>query len=162
MSDFFRYLFTSFVYFLLCALPVHSENDKSILNLLFKDGTSICFDLSERILLTFEDSSLIVKSASISTMYELDMIEGYNFGDGTSVDIRSEAKKTLFYMRQDNGDIRVYGNHRGQVFLYDISGHKLPSSVKRESDYFRVSLRQLSAGVYVIRIADQSVKITNK
>ena len=141
-----------------CLLPLANAQEQIRV---FKDGSSTWFLLAEKPVLTFTETQMAVNSSTVSASYDFADIKEYRFTDKTSA-LRPLQKDATRFVRQPDGDILIYGCSAGAVRLYDMSGHQLPANVTPQSDALRVSLRQLPAGIYLIHLNQQTIKVTKK
>lgn len=132
---------------------------KDALKLTLTDGTSTYYKLSDRPVLTFNDGSMHITTPSIGTSYPLADIKEYRFVDAT-VGIRqpSAGEQPALQVVQEGDDIIIRGM-QGSATLYDMAGHQLSVSTGVNS---RISLSGRPAGIYIININHQTIKVTKR
>ena len=161
LSCLFRPLVAATLALVFAVLPAWAEDDQTVLHLIFKDGTSTWFLLTEQPVLTFTDTQLEVNSSTVSASYDFADIEEYRFADLTTA-LRPLSKNETRFVRQNNDNILIEGCPAEAVSLYDLSGHRLAARMQQQSGGVSVSLRHLPAGIYLIRMNQQTIKVTKK
>lgn len=151
-----------FVLGLLTMLPAWAGERQTALRLLFQDGTSTCFLLSDEPELSFSDNDLVVTSSSVSTSYPLENVKEYDFVDATEVSVKPLAKDEIRFVRSNNNEILVYGCQPSSVAIYDAAGRRLPGKIRTQSGATSISLHNLPTGVYIVKMNQQSIKISKK
>lgn len=131
------------------------------LHMLLTDGTTRIFKFANAPEVTFAGDKLTVTSAQDAITVDIDNVQEFHFGDiPTDIDEVGEVARTIINVA--DGEVLVHNAALSNVGVFDIDGHKLSPSVRQQSDGISISLRSLPAGVYIIRINDQSLKVTKR
>lgn len=141
-------------------LPALAD-EPSALHLFFNDGTSKWFLFSAKPVLSFADDGLTITTADGVVSYIFDSVKEFRF-DNPDEDGIQQHVRTPRFVHTDNNTILVYGGATDVVGLYDLSGRQLTAQIQNQGDAKRISLRHLPSGVYIIRINNQSIKVTKK
>ena len=141
------------------ALP-SLANEPTALHLLFADGSDKWFLFSSQPVVTFSADELTVTTYDAAVVFTFDAVKEFLF-DTPDEDGILRNPQTPRIVQAGNA-VLVYGSATDAVSLYDLSGRKLGANVQRQDDAVSISLQSLPTGIYVIRINNQSIKVTKK
>lgn len=96
---------------------------------------------------------------AVEALYENEMtsvkiVKGYDYIDHTSVGETNE-KAFNIYPNPTNGNITVCGGSINLVEVYNICGQKV-MSIETNSSSVNVNMRELTAGVYMVKVVDNN------
>lgn len=144
---------------LICPLQIYASHNMTIEK---KDGTADIVRLNDHPIVTFDDENMTVSTPETVYSFLIDDIARifYDFYDRVDVlDIRTE---TVVY---DGDHICVYGLKKNSELTVTSIDGVLVRSLCLEADNpdsNKISIRDLSAGIYIISINSKSIKILKK
>lgn len=122
----------------------------SALLITFKDGRTAAYVLSQKPTLTFGDATLNIATEDASTEYQRADISKFGFVDADEVSGIGQLTQGSTQFEYRNGVIRATG---GSVQVYSLNGQLLTSGGST------VQVSTLPAGVYVVKMNNQTIKI---
>lgn len=128
-----------------------------------KSGEKVYFDLAEEPHTQFTADGLVkITTSTVETSYQRANILRYTF-EGASTDI-GQPKVSGTGFRQTSEGLDLYNLPAGTVCqLYDMSGRLLGTQKANGSQSTTsISLSGHPAGVYIVKIGDQSLKISKR
>lgn len=138
-----------------------SASNQAALKLVLHNGMTASFLLSEQPVLSFENDLIVVTSSTVSASYQLSDVKEYYFVElSNSVD--NLQKDEVRFVRQANDEVIIYGIPTTGVDVYDLSGRRQTVTIQQQGNALSVSLRQLPATAYIIRLNHQSIKLIKK
>lgn len=139
-----------FLTLLLLAGQLAAFADGSALLITMKNGNTAGYVLSDKPTVTFGDGTLIVKAKEVSTEYQRADISKFSFVDAGEISgIQALPQgSTVFDYR--NGILRAEGS---TIQVYTLDG-KLVNSGSNT-----ISLTEQPAGVYVVKMGKQVIKV---
>lgn len=126
----------------------------------FRDGTTVSFDLNDRPVVSLGESLMTIKSGTVEVEYKSDTVRTFAIREGSGV---SEAVRQgeirLIYRERDR--VSVTGLDCGvTVFLYSTNGRMEASAVADEAGDISFNLESYPKGAYIISTNNgQSFKI---
>lgn len=105
--------------------------------------------------ITFEDGYVVVSTAEGKHSYPISVLEKMTFttvDDPTAIEALPEQAENVVYK---NGTLSVKGS--GLLRVYTTSGALV--SIAQVAEGANISLNDLPAGVYVVRMGDKTIKV---
>lgn len=148
---------------------VLASHDGDVLRIVFKDGSEFGYSLDEKPVVTFDGTSVLVKTSNFS----MTLPDNYSYSDIVKIDFVDKATTgiekssqgsqlvTITYL--DGENVIISGvDKQAQWRLFGIDGkqYQVPSNLA--GDALTISLSPLVKGVYIIRIDKYSFKIRKK
>lgn len=160
-----KILFT-FVFLLLLLVSAHA-GERSVLSVLMKDGTNVCFFLSEQPIVKFVGDDVKIVSTTQEATILRTLVDCFEFLDKmpTSIEIPKIADNEF---TRDNVEIRdnavsVSGLlAQGVVRLFSIKGQLLASVVADDNGRADLSLESLPVGIYLIHYNEATIKFIKR
>lgn len=141
--------------------------ERSVLSVLMKDGTNVCFYLSEQPVVRFVGGDVkIVSTAQEATVLRT-LVDHFKFLDKMPTDIDNPEVGDNEFTR-DNVEIRdnavsVSGLlAQGVVRLFSIKGQLLASVVADDNGRADLSLESLPVGIYLIHYNEATIKFIKR
>lgn len=155
----------AFALFLLAA-SLHAA-EKRVLSILMKDGTNVCFYLSEQPLVTFVGDDVKIVSASEEAAIARTLVDRFEFLDEmptTIEEIEVDDNKPM----RDNLEISeeavsisgLTGN--GPVRLFTLKGKLVLTATPDSEGAANLSLESLPAGIYLINYNETTIKFIKR
>ncbi len=142
--------------------PPVDDNMRTAFIVLMKDGSTQTYRLTDRPVITIQDRQLHIQSEVGDVLIPVDNIIRYTFEryDLTGVmDLREEEPE----MKYRNSELVVTGLKVGtNVDIYDLSGKLVRHLESRRNGSYRLSLSDLSKGVYVVKVNQTTLKILKR
>lgn len=129
------------------------------LNLTMKDGSVHSFLLSAKPVITMADGKLNVATDDATAVYDLHAVSQYAFSDG-STGIKGIGAANGITRNGDN--IVFHGVSADKVVVSSADGALVGAAVSATGDDTTVSLSNLPSGIYIIKVAYTSIKISKK
>lgn len=129
------------------------------LNLTMKDGSVHSFVLAEKPVITMGDGKLNVATDDATATYNLHEVSHYVFGDA-STGIKGVGASVGVARQGDN--IVFRGVNADRVAVSTPGGAVVSAAVSVTADGTSVSLSNLPSGVYIIKVAGATVKVSKK
>ncbi len=126
--------------------------DGSALLITFNDGTTASYVLSEKPKVTFGGGNLLIQTGEASAEYARADVSRFTFIDAGEAGIEHLGQGSMAFEYQNNV-VRIAG---AAVEVYATNG----SLVRKGTG--TVSLDDLTAGVYILKIKNQTIKIIKK
>lgn len=136
------------------------EQTSTLLVLTFNDETTAVYNLATQPVITFSDSLMVLTSPEATASYVRSEVKEFHFEIGYTYGIHSQSS-ALNFRYTDGRHIEVSGAAAANVALFDLNG-KLVSRGVSENGVVRMDLQNLPAGSYVVRTANQNIKILKK
>lgn len=135
--------------------------DNQTLVLWLKNGQKVYYELSDEPRTTFEHGMLVISSNRIRSEYHLSEVLRYTFeGEFTGVDAPI-SDGTGFRQRGDELDI--FGLAEGtEAELYSTNGVLLGEQKASGSKSIHFTLANQPAGVYLVKIGEQTLKFMKR
>ena len=164
-----RVMILTLLFTLMGGGTVLASHDGDVLRIVFKDGQEFGYSLDEKPVVTFDGTSVLVKtsnfSMSLPETYSYNDIAKIDFVDKATSDIKQTSQTgqlmTITYL--DGENVTISGlDKKAQWRLFGIDGkqYQVPSNLA--GDALTISLSPLVKGVYIIRIDKYSFKIRKK
>lgn len=142
--------------------PPVDDNMRTAFIVLMKDGSTQTYRLTDRPVITIQDRQLHIQSEVGDVLIPVGNIIRYTFEryDLTGVmDLREEEPE----MEYRNSELVVTGLKVGtNVDIYDLSGKLVRHLESRRNGSYRLSLSDLSKGVYVVKVNQTTLKILKR
>ena len=147
---------------LMSSLPkIALADEPTGLRLLFVDGSDKWFLFVSKPVLTFTDNGLIVTTSDSAFTYTFTDVIEFQFGDSPTNGAKENHLMSP-HIVQAKDAVLIYGTDIDSISLFDLSGRRLVAHVQQQSNAVRVNFHSLSSGTYIIRINNQSIKVTKK
>lgn len=155
----------AFTFFLL-SVASHA-GERSVLSVLMKDGTNICFYLNERPLITFVDEDVMIVSDTEEATIPRVSVERFEFLDAMPTSIEdvemTDDKTTVSHVELSDNGVSINGlKTDSQVRLYTLSGKQLASATASIDGCAYLSLQSLPAGIYLITYNQTTFKFLKR
>lgn len=150
-----RYLISALA--LLASLTASAAGDA--LNLTMKDGNVHSFLLSTKPVVTMADGKLNVATDDATATYDLFQVSQYAFGDA-STSVKGISAANVITREGDN--VVFHGVSADRVVVSSTDGALVGAAVSDTGDDTMVSLSSLPSGIYIIKVAGTSIKISKK
>ena len=129
--------------------------ERSVLSVLMKDGTNICFYLNERPLITFVDEDVMIVSDTEEATIPRVSVERFEFLDAMPTSIEdvemTDDKTAVSHVELSDNGVSINGlKTDSQVRLYTLSGKQLASATANIDGCAYLSLQSLPTGIYLI------------
>ena len=142
----------------LSATTVNAE--PTALRLLFRDGTTTTYLLDEQPILTFENECLNIATTTLSTTYDIEAIEEYDFiEEGRDLAVTKEGN---IRFERFGDDIIIHGCTSKHIALYDLNGRTMAITIDTSKGAIHFSLEKMPKGTYILRMNQQSIKLIKK
>ena len=142
--------------------PPVDDNMRTAFIVLMKDGSTQTYRLTDRPVITIQDRQLHIQSEVGDVLIPVGNLIRYTFEryDLTGVmDLREEEPE----MEYRNSELVVTGLKVGtNVDIYDLSGKLVRHLESRRNGSYRLSLSDLSKGVYVVKVNQTTLKILKR
>ena len=143
--------------FVLCAAWC-SASSVYQLTVEMKDGDKVSYILSDKPVVTFNGTQVLIKSEKAEAGYELSTVQRYYFEevpDGIST--TPEDDSSLHFDYSEDNHLTVYGiADASTVSVYDITGRPAPAAIDPSGKAFTIDLSILPTGVYIITLPNHS------
>lgn len=140
----------------ICCMTSFADTGKSLF-ITFTDGSVIEFALATTPEITTANDKLTVTSADATASYDLYTVKTFTYGATTGIEA---TEKTSPFTISGNRLV-VNGNHH-QIRIFAMDGTSVSISPIQAGNATVICLDELSAGVYIIHVNGQSVKITKQ
>lgn len=142
-------------------MPQRVLADNQTLVLWLKNGQKVYYELSDEPRTTFEHGMLVISSNRIRSEYHLSEVLRYTFeGEFTGVDA-TIADGTGF--RQSGDELDIFGFAEGtEAKLYSTNGVLLDEQNASGSKSIHFTLANQPAGVYLVKIGEQTLKFMKR
>lgn len=133
-----------------------------------QDGTMHCYEAQEKPIVTFSADASVVITTGNSTLveYAKDEFALIYFSEhkSTKVDeVTVEAKKPVLTIRYVDGEtLEVLTDCKGMLRLFSISGNMVKSQYMTDEGSAIISLTDVPAGIYLLNISNQTIKIRKR
>lgn len=131
--------------------PLTAIPSNTCLRLSLTNGSSETYLLDEQPVLTYPGQNLLIKTSKISTEYPREEVKKIDFIEDTNSSVEVSDISTT-YSFADN----VFYCEGNEIHVYNTSGQKVATG------FDRVSLRDLSSGIYIINIKKQTIKLIKR
>ena len=149
------------VFLLLMAIVAPATmSAQTYLHLDLADGHKYDCKLADSPVIKFADSRLVITVSESATEFEIANVKKFYFNESPT-GISQAAAAALQFDYADGRVLRVSGTDAAAVQLYDVAGRVVATQTV-ENGAAAVSVQTLPAGVYVLKVGTQSVKITKK
>ena len=129
------------------------------LNLTMKDGSVHSFVLAEKPVITMGDGKLNVTTNDATATYDLYEVSHYVFGDA-STGIKGVGASEGVARHGDN--IVFRGVNVDGVAVSTPGGAVVSAAVSATTDGTSVSIASLPSGIYIIKVAGATIKVSKK
>lgn len=145
-----------------CSNHSFSKSTISHLCLHFSDGNCFSYSLNEDLEMSLSDEDLTIRTNSIDMTHPLDKVVQITYGDENDAglaDIRVEESVYII----DGGYILFSNLVEGTIVdCYDINGIIVKSHQVEVSGAYQLQMRDLSPGVYIVKVNNSTFKIATK
>ena len=164
-----RVMFLTLLFTFMGGETVLASHDGDVLRIVFKDGSEFGYSLDEKPVVTFDGTSVLVKTSNFS----MTLPDNFLFSDIVKIDFvdkatsgiekTSQTGHTMTITYLDGENVIISGvDKKAQWRLFGIDGkqYQVPSNLA--GDALTIILTPLVKGVYIIRIDKYSFKIRKK
>lgn len=135
---------------------------KSVLSVLMKDGTSVCFYLSELPVVTFVDDDVKIVSSTEEAQVKRTLVDHFEFLDEMPTDV-DELEGTSETFELTANTIYVGGlDEACKVQVFSLNGRVVLSGVAGNDGSVKLSLASLSSGVYLVNYNETTIKFIKR
>lgn len=126
-----------------------------------KDGTKVSYDLDERPKTTFTTEDLVITTATATISYPLAKIQRYTY-EGGALSVQ-DIKAGDIRISHEGDNVIIKGLTNGKsVTVYSIDGKQLIAKRSDSSDSLTLSLANIPAGVYMIKVDEITYKFLKR
>lgn len=139
-------------------LTVSAQNTLTIHQ---KDGSKFGYGFSEKPVITYTETDLVLKTAKTVVEYPLSAILKFTFIDSETAvsEIQSETKSPILQL--DNYTVYISGAEASQlVSLIDINGKVLSTYKTDANGSISFSITELPEGIYIVKTKSLTCKIS--
>lgn len=156
-----------FAFLIFCFSASMHAQEKKVFSVLMKDGTSVCFYLSEQPLVTFVDDAVKIESASEEALVKRSLVERFEFlAEMPTVieDVEADNDAGIREGFELTGNaVVVNGLAAGcKVQLFSVDGKAMMFAVAAEDGNVTLSLDALSQGVYLVNYNETTIKFIKR
>ncbi len=142
------------------ALNMAVQTAQADLILTFADGTTANYAVSGVQKLTFANGALQVTTSGNTTTHALSSLKKLSFGDVTT-NIKPVGTKTEAQVTLNGSTLSVSGARGGRLRVFTIDGRQVMNE-QLATDNAQLSAHDWAAGVYVVQVGSNSVKIVKQ
>ena len=136
------------------------SQEKNVLGILMKDGTSAYFLLEEKPLITFVDEDVCIVSETDKAVIKRTLVDHFEFTDKMPTGIEDVKDKVA------NGKFELAGNviHLSglasgcKVQVFSINGQAVSSAVANEQGAVVIPIDSLPSGIYLVNYNEITIK----
>lgn len=129
--------------------------DSLYMNIRMKNGTSIISDITEMPIITFEGGIMSIGTDQI----HVDNILKYTIQDNaSSIEKIGESEMRVDLCKVGQGIVTVVNLEKQTVSLCDVSGLSLPFATSNAGSTTIIDFSELTSGIYILTIGNQSIK----
>lgn len=134
--------------------------EKDVLGIFMKDGTSVYFLLEEKPLITFENSNVKVVSSTDEAVFERSQVDCFEFVDEIPTAIEEvEEEFNREKCELSSNAIYLSGLTPGcKVQLFSIGGQSILAASANEDGTVTISIDSLPAGIYLVNYNVNTIK----
>lgn len=137
-------------------------NEKNVLNIIMKDGTSVYFLLAEKPYITFRNDEVKIVSDTDEALVKRTLVERFEFVDEIPTgieDVEEQDEQLRAKFRLDGDAVYITGLASGsKVVLYAMDGRVVTTSVAAADGCVTLSLNTLPSGIYIVKYNDTAIK----
>lgn len=128
----------------------------------FVDGKCSSYTLSSDPEIAFAENELTIRTNGIDVTYPLDDVSRITYGDENGAGVYDLEHGESPY-RIDNGYILFSNLAEGTIVdIYDINGAVVRCHQAEVAGEYRLPVRDLSPGIYIVRVNNTTFKIATK
>ena len=147
--------------FLLCfGLSLQAETNLVVWK---KDGSKVAFALTEKPIVTFSETSLMINTTTVSVSYDLEDMAKFTYEDSAEEGIRNieNDKESSFKF---DGEMLLFPSlkARSKVAIHNLGGVLVFSRTIEVAGDYSFPLSHLDKGVYVVSVDGLTYKIVKK
>ncbi len=141
--------------------------EKSVLSVLMKDGTNVCFYLSEQPLVKFAGDDVRIVSTTEEATVPRALVDHFEFLDKMPSAIEeievADDKAIRNHVVLSDDRVSVSGlSVGGSVRLFSLRGQQLSVTVADTDGHAHLSLQALPAGIYLINYNETTIKFVKR
>ena len=147
--------------FLLCfGLSLQAETNLVVWK---KDGSKVAFALTEKPIVTFSETSLMINSATVSVSYDLEDMAKFTYEDSESQGIRNieNDKESSFKF---DGEMLLFPSLKAgsKVAIHNLGVDLFFTRIIEVAGDYSFPISHLDKGVYVVSVDGLTYKIVKK
>ena len=151
----------SLILFLLCfGLTLKAETNLVVWK---KDGSKVAFALTEKPIVTFSETSLMINSTTVSVNYDLEDMAKFTYEDSESQGIKNieNDKESSFKF---DGEMLLFPSLKAgsKVAIHNLGGVLVFSRVIEAAGDYSFPISHLDKGVYVVSVDGLTYKIVKR
>ena len=128
-----------------------------------KDGSKVAFALTEKPIVTFSETSLMINSSSVSVSYDLEDMAKFTYEDPDEEGIRNieNDKESSFKF---DGEMLLFPSLKAgsKVVIHNLGGVLVFSRTIEVAGDYSFPLSHLDKGVYVVSVDGLTIKIVKR
>ena len=149
-----------FLLLLFFGLSIHAETNLIIWK---KDDSKVAFVLTEKPMLTFSESSLMINTAAISVCYDLENLAKITYELSSEEGIRNIENDKKSSFKLDGGMLLVPSLRPGSVVsIHSLNGILVFRKSIETVGSYSFPLSHLNMGVYLVSVDSLTYKIMKK
>ena len=137
-------------------------NEKNVLNIIMKDGTSVYFLLAEKPYITFRNDEVKIVSDTDEALVKRTLVERFEFVNEIPTgieDVEEQDEQLRANFKLDGDAVYITGLASGsKVVLYAMDGRVVTTSVAAADGCVTLSLNTLPSGIYIVKYNDTAIK----
>ena len=137
-------------------------NEKDVLSVLMKDGTSVYFLLAEKPYITFQNDEVKIVSDTDEALVKRTLVERFEFVNEIPAgieDVEEQDEQLRANFKLDGDAVYITGLASGRkVVLYAMDGRVVTTSVAAADGCVTLSLNTLPSGIYIVKYNDTAIK----
>ncbi len=126
-----------------------------------KDGTKTKYALTEKPVITFSKTDLIVSTKSVNVSYSLENFSHFTYENRNITSVENILGPSSFNF---SGDNLLFTNLSidTSVSVYNLDGVLLISKLLAKNKNYAISLSDLCSGAYVVKVNKSTYKIVKR
>ena len=151
----------SLILFLLCfGLTLKAETNLVVWK---KDGSKVAFALTEKPIVTFSETSLMINSTTVSVNYDLEDMAKFTYEDSESQGIKNieNDKESSFKF---DGEMLLFPSLKAgsKVAIHNLGGVLVFARTIEAAGDYSFPISHLDKGVYVVSVDGLTYKIVKR
>ena len=138
------------------SLGISAEDAVSSLLIKLNNGQTVTIQLDQLPVVVFDKEKLQIATTEAQFEYAYADVAGFDFDEKTTGIDQLNANQTRL-RSLGNGEWAIDGG--GSISIFDLTGKRYDANVRNVGGSAIISLSSMPAGVYVVRMSNQSFKI---
>ena len=135
---------------------IESLAEEQSLYLYLKSGAEIVLPLSSAPIISFDNGTVTAGNFQ----YRFEDVDSYRFDARPTSSIETIGIDSGAIIFDSKGHLTLYENYdRNEISLFDMDGHSIPCEVSITGNKTTVNFTATSAGIYILKIGNKSIKL---